>query len=116
MRLGTILTAFVFLAVALAAGMWPSWSLASSLGTSPRPATVSVEAPATKVEPAVFKPCYKTVRAMAVSCFLQLGLPDDGMAKHAKNPGHCVPSTPAHALKTGARDIDPRPPRLASIC
>ncbi|WP_296736717.1 hypothetical protein [Mesorhizobium sp.] len=113
MRLCVSLTALGFLLVAIAAGMWPSWALASSLS---RPATiVTVEPSAATAERSTFKPCYHTVRTAGISCFPQIGLPEGATHGEARTSRHCVPMMALPATKPVFRKAEPRPPRSSFI-
>ncbi|UCI28644.1 hypothetical protein [Mesorhizobium sp. B2-8-5] len=111
MRLYASVTALGFLLVAIAAGMWPSWALASSLS---RPAVVVASSAAT-MERSAFRPCYRTVRTSAVSCFLQIGLPEDATGGEAQTSRHCIPVMSPPATKSVFREAEPRPPQPSSI-
>ncbi|MBN9549028.1 MAG: hypothetical protein J0H31_09145 [Alphaproteobacteria bacterium] len=100
-----------FLLVAIAAGMWPSWALASSLS---RPA-VTIASPAVAAEHSAFKPCYRTLRTAGVSCFLQIGLPEGAAGGEARITRHCIPSMSSPATKSVFREAEPRPPRPFAI-
>lgn len=112
MRLCVTLTTLGFLLVAIAAGMWPSWALASSL-PAPRP-DVTVEASAAAIGKPAFKPCYSAVRTASVSCFPQLGLPQ-AAANRTPAGRQCVEATEARAMKVAAREAEFRPPRSAGF-
>lgn len=111
MRLCASVTALGFLLVVIAAGMWPSWALASSLS---RPAAIIVS-PAVTAERSAFKPCYRTVRTAGVSCFLQIGLPESATSGEARITRHCIPFMSPPATKSVFREAEPRPPRPFSI-
>jgi hypothetical protein len=111
MRLFASVTALGFLVVAMAAGMWPSWALASSLS---RPVVI-VASPAFTVERSAFKPCYRTVRTAGASCFLQIGLPEDATCGEARTSRHCIPVMNPPATKPVFREAEPRPPRPTFI-
>jgi hypothetical protein len=109
MRFGSSLTALAFLLVAIAAGMWPSWALASSL--SPARTEVVVQA-SPAMGRAAFKPCYSAVRTGAASCFAQLGLPEGMTEGRAANGRHCAVAAKPCAIKTAFREAELPPPRL----
>jgi hypothetical protein len=106
MRFSISMTALGFLLVAIAAGMWPSWALASSLS----PQHVAVENPAAVVGQPAFKPCYGTVRTASLSCFPQLGLPQ-GLPNHASAGRHRVEAAETPAMTVAAHETELRPPR-----
>lgn len=104
------MTALGFLLVAIAAGMGPSWALASSLSVAHPEA--AVEASASSIEKPAFKPCYSAARTGSVSCFPQLGLPDS-IAKRAAVSRHCTLALETRAMKVATREAELRPPRPA---
>ncbi|MEW6634030.1 MAG: hypothetical protein AB1440_24415 [Pseudomonadota bacterium] len=113
MRLCVSVTALGFLLVAIAAGIWPSWALASSLS---RPAlAASVASSSSTAERSTFKPCYRIVRTAGMSCFPQVGLPEGATDGEARISRHCVPVMTLPATKHVFREAEPRPPRSSFI-
>lgn len=110
MRFGSSLMALAFLLVAIAAGMWPSWALATA-SASWRPQMVVTQVAPKSAEHSSYKPCYGTVRA-AVSCLIQLGLPQGAAAYGGTNVRHGIPAARPHAMKVAAREAELRPPRF----
>jgi hypothetical protein len=110
MRFGSSLMALAFLLVAIAAGMWPSWALATASASWRSHAAVTEMEP-NAFEHSAYKPCYGAVRIAAVSCLMQLGLPEGIAAHGCTNIRHCTPAAQPHAVKVGVRDADFRPPR-----
>ena len=110
MRTSSCLMALAFLLVAIAAGMWPSWALASASVSWNKAGTVAEQASPT-LGPSAFRPCYSTVRTASISCFPQFGLPDGQDGNRADASRHCMPATEAHAMKSTLREAEFRPPR-----
>lgn len=113
MRFSASMTALGFLLVAIAAGIWPSWALASS-PTATRPG-VTAEASAAAVGKSAFRPCYSTVKAASVSCFPQLGLPQGMTKRTAAGRRHGVEAAKAPAMKTATGEAELRPPRSPAL-
>jgi len=107
MRFSATMTALGFLLVAIAAGIWPSWALASSLPAAhPQ---VAAESSTADAHPA-FRPCYSAARTAGISCFPQLA-PPQNTAGLAPSHRHCIPAAAPHAMKIAAREAELRPPR-----
>jgi hypothetical protein len=111
MRLASSVIALTFLLVAIAAGMWPSWALASASATWDKKEPVLAEQASPTLGSSAFRPCYSTVRTAAASCFPQLGLPDGHVGNPPDISRHCMPANGAHAMTPTVPEAELRPPR-----
>ena len=111
MRLASSVIALTFLLVAIAAGMWPSWALASASRTWDRTGPVLAEQASPTPEPSTFRPCYSTVRTAAASCFPQLGLLDGHAGTPLRVLLHCASANEAQAMTSTVPEAELRPPR-----
>jgi hypothetical protein len=100
-----------FLLVAIAAGMWPSWALASASGAWDRAGPVVAEQASPTLGPSAFRSCYSAVRTAAVSCFPQLGLADEPLSGPTCAVRHCAPADEARAMVPTVPEAELRPPR-----